>query len=176
MKLVAILVKCNRISRAQPLVCCLIKLQPLRPCRHQPRFGLDRIGLGRIEETQQHACRVGIRGRARQHPCEDEARLQLRRNRADVIGARHIDQLADLLEADLGAAELDLAFVAAGRLDGYWERNLSPWDIAAGQIMVRESGGIVTGIEGHDNALTTGNVVAGNEFVQAELVKVLKPL
>ena len=75
-----------------------------------------------------------------------------------------------------GAAALDLAFVAAGRLDGYWERNLQPWDIAAGQIMVREAGGIVSGIEGHDNALTTGNVVCGNEFVHAELVKMLKGL
>jgi myo-inositol-1(or 4)-monophosphatase len=75
-----------------------------------------------------------------------------------------------------GAAALDFAFVAAGRLDGYWERNLSPWDIAAGQIIVREAGGIVSGIEGHDDALTSGNVVCGNEFVQAELVKVLKPL
>ena len=44
-----------------------------------------------------------------------------------------------------GAASLDMAFVAAGRLDGYWERNLQPWDIAAGQIMVREAGGIVSG-------------------------------
>src|ERR1700748_3549759 len=75
-----------------------------------------------------------------------------------------------------GAASLDLAFVAAGRLDGYWERNLSPWDIAAGQILVREAGGIVSGVDGHDNALTTGNVVAGNDFVQGELVKVLRPL
>ena len=75
-----------------------------------------------------------------------------------------------------GAASLDMAFVAAGRLDGYWERNLSPWDIAAGQIMVREAGGIISGIEGHDNALTTGHVVSGNEFVHAELVKILKPL
>jgi len=75
-----------------------------------------------------------------------------------------------------GAAALDLAFVAAGRLDGYWERNLKPWDIAAGLIMVREAGGTVSGIEGHDNALTTGNVVCGNEFVHGELVKILKPL
>ena len=73
-----------------------------------------------------------------------------------------------------GAASLDLAFVAAGRLDGGWERNLSPWDIAAGQILVREAGGIVSGIEGHDNALTTGNVVCGNEYVHAELVGILK--
>ena len=82
------------------------------------------------------------------------------------------DKLAGLRR--FGAASLDLAFVAAGRLDGYWERNLSPWDIAAGQIMVREAGGIVSGIEGHDNALTTGNVVCGNEFVHGELVKILK--
>jgi len=75
-----------------------------------------------------------------------------------------------------GAASLDLAFVAAGRLDGYWERNLSPWDIAAGQIIVREAGGMVSGIEGHDNALTTGNVVCGNDYVHGELVKMLKPL
>jgi myo-inositol-1(or 4)-monophosphatase len=75
-----------------------------------------------------------------------------------------------------GAASLDLAFVAAGRLDGYWERNLAPWDIAAGQIMVREAGGIVSGIQGNDDAVTSGHVVAGNEFVHAELVKILKPL
>ena len=75
-----------------------------------------------------------------------------------------------------GAASLDLAFVAAGRLDGYWERNLQPWDIAAGQIIVREAGGLFSGITGDDDALKTGNVVCGNEFVHAELVKILKPL
>jgi myo-inositol-1(or 4)-monophosphatase len=75
-----------------------------------------------------------------------------------------------------GAASLDMAFVAAGRLDGYWERNLKSWDMAAGQIMVREAGGTVSGIEGHDNALTTGNVICGNEFVHSELVRLLKPL
>ena len=75
-----------------------------------------------------------------------------------------------------GAASLDMAFIAAGRLDGYWERNLQPWDIAAGQIMVREAGGIVSGMEGDDDPLKTGHVICGNEFVQAELVKILKPL
>ena len=75
-----------------------------------------------------------------------------------------------------GAASLDMAFVAAGRLDGYWERNLQSWDMAAGQIMVREAGGIVSGIEGNDDALTSGNVICGNEAIHAELVKVLKPL
>jgi len=75
-----------------------------------------------------------------------------------------------------GAASLDLAFVAAGRLDGYWERNLQPWDIAAGQIIVREAGGLVSGIAGNDDAVATRNVICGNEFVHGELVKILKPL
>jgi myo-inositol-1(or 4)-monophosphatase len=75
-----------------------------------------------------------------------------------------------------GAASLDLAFVAAGRLDGYWERNLQPWDIAAGLIILREAGGTISGIAGDDDPLKTGNVICGNEYVHAELVKLLKPL
>jgi myo-inositol-1(or 4)-monophosphatase len=75
-----------------------------------------------------------------------------------------------------GAASLDMAFVASGRLDGYWERDLQPWDMAAGQIIVREAGGTVSGIGGEDDPLKTGNVICGNEFVHAELVKILKPL
>jgi myo-inositol-1(or 4)-monophosphatase len=75
-----------------------------------------------------------------------------------------------------GAAALDMAFVAAGRLDGFWERNLQAWDMAAGQIIVREAGGIVSGIEGDDDPLKTGNLVCGNEFIHEELVKILKPL
>src|SRR3954464_4375914 len=52
-----------------------------------------------------------------------------------------------------GSAALDMAYIAAGRFDGYWERNLSPWDMAAGTIIVREAGGIVSGITGDDDAL-----------------------
>ena len=75
-----------------------------------------------------------------------------------------------------GAAALDMAFVAAGRLDGYWERNLKSWDMAAGQILVREAGGTVSGLAGNDDPLVTGHVVCGNEYIHAELVKILKPL
>src|SRR6202790_1138276 len=75
-----------------------------------------------------------------------------------------------------GAASLDMAFGAAGRPDGYWERNLQPWDMAAGQIIIREAGGIVSGMAGHDDPLKTGNLICGNEFVHTELVKILKPL
>ncbi|HEV7407524.1 MAG TPA: inositol monophosphatase family protein, partial [Bradyrhizobium sp.] len=73
-----------------------------------------------------------------------------------------------------GAAALDMAYIAAGRFDGYWERNLQPWDLAAGTIIVREAGGIVSCIDGDDDALKTGHVVCGNEYVHAELVKILK--
>lgn len=73
-----------------------------------------------------------------------------------------------------GAASLDLAFVAAGRLDGYWERNLQSWDIAAGMLMVREAGGTVSDIATPGDALVTGNVVCGNEYVHGELVKILR--
>src|SRR4030081_3164108 len=75
-----------------------------------------------------------------------------------------------------GAASLDMAFVASGSLDGYWERDLQPWDMAAGQIIVREAGGTVSSIGGEDDPLKTGNVICGNEFVHAELMKILKPL
>lgn len=61
-----------------------------------------------------------------------------------------------------GAAALDLAFVAAGRFDGYWERDLKPWDLAAGLLLVSEAGGKVTTVEGGDDMLTAGSVCAAN--------------
>jgi myo-inositol-1(or 4)-monophosphatase len=73
-----------------------------------------------------------------------------------------------------GAAALDLAWVAAGRFDGYWERNLSPWDVAAGVALVREAGGYVTDLAGGDAPYVTGNIVAGNEAMHRELMRTLK--
>ena len=75
-----------------------------------------------------------------------------------------------------GAASLDLAWVAAGRLDGYWERNLSVWDMAAGIVLVREAGGYVSDVDGDDYTFETRDIVAGNEAIKSELVKLLKPL
>lgn len=72
-----------------------------------------------------------------------------------------------------GAASLDLAWVAAGRFDGYWERALSPWDIAAGFLMVREAGGFVTDLAGGDTPWIRGDVVAGNETIHRELTCLL---
>ena len=73
-----------------------------------------------------------------------------------------------------GAAALDLAWVAAGRVDAYWERDISPWDIAAGLLLVREAGGFVTDVDGNDTMMQTGSIVAGNETMHHELLKLLK--
>jgi myo-inositol-1(or 4)-monophosphatase len=73
-----------------------------------------------------------------------------------------------------GAAALDLAWTAAGRLDAFWERDLSPWDLAAGILLVREAGGYVSDLAGSDAILETGNVIAGNEAMHRELLRLLK--
>src|SRR5574340_12133 len=74
-----------------------------------------------------------------------------------------------------GAAALDLAYVAAGRLDGFWELGLSPWDIAAGSLLVTEAGGLIGDLEGNENYMESGNVVAGNPKVFVEMLKLLAP-
>jgi myo-inositol-1(or 4)-monophosphatase len=73
-----------------------------------------------------------------------------------------------------GAAALDLAWVAAGRVDGYWERNLKPWDIAAGMILIREAGGYVSDCGGQDGALAKGEIIAGNELIHKDLLGLIR--
>jgi myo-inositol-1(or 4)-monophosphatase len=74
----------------------------------------------------------------------------------------------------LGSACLDLAYVAAGRFDGYWERGLSPWDLAAGSLLVREAGGRVLDLDGKPDAMATGNVLAANSDLFDELHRRLR--
>lgn len=74
-----------------------------------------------------------------------------------------------------GSAALDLAWVAAGRFDGFWEMGLKPWDIAAGVLLVLEAGGTVTDFAGQDNYFATGNVVAGNPRIAPAIAQVLAP-
>ncbi len=92
--------------------------------------------------------------------------VELRNVMAEVSGVRR-----------LGSAALDLAYVAAGRMDGFWETGLSAWDIAAGVLLIREAGGFVSDMGGGQTMLETGTVVAGNEAIQRALLKtVTKPL
>jgi Archaeal fructose-1,6-bisphosphatase and related enzymes of inositol monophosphatase family len=73
-----------------------------------------------------------------------------------------------------GASALDLANVAAGRLDGYWEAALMPWDVAAGSLLVREAGGIVADFAGENDYVDSGNVIAASPRVFAEMQKMIK--
>jgi len=74
-----------------------------------------------------------------------------------------------------GAAALDLAYVAAGRLDGFWEFGLSPWDMAAGALLITEAGGLVGDLSGEADYLTGGNIVAGTPKIFGALLQVLAP-
>ena len=74
-----------------------------------------------------------------------------------------------------GAATLDLAWVACGRMDGFWELGLSPWDMAAGSLLVSEAGGLVGDLSGESAYMTTGNMVGGNPKVFSQLLQVIAP-
>jgi len=89
--------------------------------------------------------------------------IELRHVMAEVSGIRRF-----------GSVALDLAYVAAGRMDGFWETGLSSWDIAAGILLVREAGGFVSDMDGGQDMLDTGAVVAGNEIIQRALLKTIK--
>ena len=70
-----------------------------------------------------------------------------------------------------GAAALDLCYVAAGRLDGFFETGLASWDLAAGGLIIREAGGMISGLDGSENYLDTGHVLAGTPRIYRELAK-----
>jgi myo-inositol-1(or 4)-monophosphatase len=74
-----------------------------------------------------------------------------------------------------GAAALDLCYVAAGRLDAFWETGLSPWDLAAGALIIREAGGIVSGLDGSEGFLESGHVLAGSPKIYSALAKLFSP-
>ena len=72
-----------------------------------------------------------------------------------------------------GAAAIDLCYVAAGKLDGFWEEDLKPWDTAAGALIVREAGGILSNFEEKPFNPYMKSVVAGNPLIQREILKIL---
>lgn len=93
--------------------------------------------------------------------------------------ATFVQQLAKVMAVSSGvrrhgAAALDLAWIAAGRIDGFWEKGLSLWDIAAGVLLVREAGGFVSDFASRDKALDSGDIVAANPAIHGELIKLLR--
>ena len=87
--------------------------------------------------------------------------VELRHVMGEVAGIRRF-----------ASASIDLAYVAAGRLDGFWENDLAAWDIAAGILLIKEAGGYVSDWNGGNNILETGSVVAGNEHIHKALMEV----
>ncbi len=92
----------------------------------------------------------------------------------------YMNMFADIAEPTAGirragAAALDLAYVAAGRMDGFWEFGLSEWDMAAGTLMVLEAGGLVSDAIGGHDYLRTGNVVCGNPKLLKQLLQTIQP-
>lgn len=73
-----------------------------------------------------------------------------------------------------GAAALDLAYVACGRLDGFWESDLKPWDMAAGSLLIQEAGGLISDFNGNDQFLDRGNIIAANPKIFIALTKIIR--
>jgi len=120
----------------------------------------EAIQVSRIDRLERAICATGFpydkRTRARNNLAES-ARVTL-----EVQGVRRV-----------GAAALDLCWVAAGRWDGYWELTLNPWDVAAGTLICREAGGTVTGIDGQPYDIYQPAIVATNGLLHNELIALL---
>ena len=95
---------------------------------------------------------------------------------SDALQLRQLGQISPATAGirRSGSASTDLAWLAAGRFDGYWEARLSPWDVAPGALMVREAGGTITDYAGAAGHIWNGEVVAGNESIQGQLLKIIK--
>lgn len=119
------------------------------------------IHVSQRERWEQVVLGTGIPHRGSRHHHSFAAELATVRER--VGGVRRF-----------GAAALDLAWVGCGRLDGFWERGLQPWDVAAGNLLVREAGGVVSGIDPEHDPDTGISVVAATPWLQPELAAVLR--
>jgi myo-inositol-1(or 4)-monophosphatase len=100
-------------------------------------------------------------------------------SRGRAIDLLQLKQLTQVVPAvsgirRTGSASTDLAWLAAGRFDGYWEGGLAPWDVAPGALMVREAGGVVSDYAGTTGSVRNGQVIAGNEVIQGQLLKIVK--
>jgi len=122
--------------------------------------------------------RLRVAGRAHLADCVIATGINSRGNDKDALLLRQLSQVAPAAAGirRTGSASTDLAWLAAGRFDCYWEAGLKPWDVAPGQLLLREAGGTMSDFSGRPASITNGEVVAGNETVQAQLLKIIKPI
>jgi myo-inositol-1(or 4)-monophosphatase len=123
-----------------------------------------RIRVGKRDKIADALIGTGFPFRETEGPAMDEYMKMFRIMTQNCAGLRRP-----------GAAALDLAYVAAGRLDGFFEKGLKPWDIAAGSLLISESGGIVGDFTGESDYLYKGDVLAGSPKVFAQMVGLLSP-
>ncbi len=121
------------------------------------------LNAKRIRVSSPHSLQQALIGTGFPHRDPEQLETYLKQFKAIF------PKTADVRRA--GSAALDLAFVAAGRLDGFWESNLQPWDMAAGILLVQEAGGFVTDFNGQENSLNNGQIVAGNPKIHKLLVE-----
>jgi myo-inositol-1(or 4)-monophosphatase len=96
----------------------------------------------------------------------------------DILQLRQLGQVVPAVAGirRTGSASTDLAWLAAGRFDAYWEAGLKPWDVAPGWLLLREAGGTMTDFSGTPGSIWNGEVLAGNELIQGQMLKLIKPI
>jgi myo-inositol-1(or 4)-monophosphatase len=94
----------------------------------------------------------------------------------DILQLKQLAQVTPAVSGirRTGSASTDLAWLAAGRFDGYWEAGLAPWDVAPGWLMLREAGGTMSDYAGTTGSIWNGQVIAGNEVIQNQLLRIVK--
>lgn len=120
--------------------------------------------------------RLRVAGRKHLSDCVASTGIKLTGKDTDAHAIKQVAHLNPALAGirRTGSASTDLAWLAAGRFDAYWETGLAPWDVAPGLLMVKEAGGFVSDYSGGGKSIWNGQVVAGNETVQQQLLKALK--
>jgi len=120
--------------------------------------------------------RLRVAGRKHLSECVVATGINSRGSAGDLLQLRQLGQITPAVAGirRSGSASIDLSWLATGRFDAYWENQLQPWDIAPGWLLLREAGGTMTDFSGTPGSIWNGEVVAGNETIQAQLLKAIK--
>ena len=122
--------------------------------------------------------RLRVSGRKHLADCVISTGIKTTGTPGDVLQLRQLGLISPATAGirRTGSASTDLAWLAAGRIDGSWEARLAPWDVAPGALLLREAGGTMSDYAGAGGSVTNGEVVAGNEMIQGQLLKLIKSL